>query len=224
MIVRFTLAAGVLLALVACGPSKAPEAKSPPAAKARKGPPPPFVVTPGGANDYFRAYQAGPLALDEYAVGPIIAQTVFSLDALKPRFPKAQVKAAFLHEGAEAPTPIITVEQAGATMLEIQGNPGSGTVGDIRVTGGTPLGPRGETLGMKWADADLDLTRCWMGKGRDVHAVICTQRGEPVLRYVFGVPGWTQDALPPEAVLRDKGFLREFLWRGGAPVGPPAVP
>jgi hypothetical protein len=71
---------------------------------------------------------------------------------------------------------------------------------------------------MKWADADMDYPRCWMGKDRDVHAVICTQPGEPVLRYVFAVPGWTQDAMPPEALLRDKAVLREFLWRGGAPV------
>ncbi len=63
----------------------------------------------------------------------------------------------------------------------------------------------------------MDYPRCWMGKDRDLHAVICTQPGEPVLRYVFAVPGWTQDAMPSEAVLRDKATLREFFWRGGAP-------
>jgi hypothetical protein len=47
--------------------------------------------------------------------------------------------------------------------------------------------------------------------------VICTQPGEPVLRYVFAVPGWTQDTMPPEATLREKATIREFIWRGGAP-------
>ena len=224
MFLRFTLVAAALIGLAPCGPAKTPPTAEPGAAKAPAGPPPPYVVQPGGTNDIFTPYQGGPLPPDEYSVGPIMAPTPFSLDAIKPRFPKAQVKAAFLHQGSGEPTPIITVEQVGAAVLEIQGNPGGSTVGDIRVTGGAPKGPRGETLMMKWADADLDYPRCWMGKDRDVHAVICTQPGEPVLRYVFGVPGWTQDILPPEATLRAKGVLREFVWRGGGPVPLPAVP
>jgi hypothetical protein len=210
---RLILAAS-LLALTACGPADKPQGARTAAAPASA------MVTRqdgSGAVDRFTPYVGGVLALDEFSVGPVMAQTDFSLTAIQPRFPKAVVKSAFLHQGAGEPTPIITVEQDGG-VIEIQGNPGSSTVGDIRITGGTPKGPRGETLMMKWADADMDYPRCWMGKDRDVHAVICTQPGEPVLRYVFAVPGWTQDAMPSEALLRDKAVLREFLWRGGAPV------
>jgi hypothetical protein len=215
--VRHLLLAAPLLALAACGPADKPGASktAPPA-----GAPAPAVVTrqdASGAVDRFTPYEGGPLALDEFSVGPVMAQTAFSLEAIQPRFPKAVVKTAFLHQGAGEPTPIITVEQGGG-VIEIQGNPGARTVGDIRISGGKPKGPRGETLMMKWADADMDYPRCWMGKDRDAHAVICTQPGEPVLRYVFAVPGWTQDAMPPETVLRDKAVLREFLWRGGSPV------
>jgi hypothetical protein len=211
---RLILAAASLLALTACGPADKPQGGKTAAAPA------PAVVTrqaASGAVDRFTPYVGGPLALDEFSVGPVMAQTDFSLTALQPRFPKAAVKSAFLHQGAGEPTPIITVEQDGG-VIEIQGNPGSSTVGDIRISGGAPKGPRGETLMMKWAAADMDYPRCWMGKDRDVHAVICTQPGEPVLRYVFAVPGWTQDAMPSEAMLRDNAVLREFLWRGGAPV------
>ncbi|KQZ05749.1 hypothetical protein ASD21_18965 [Caulobacter sp. Root1455] len=214
--VRRLLLAAPLLALAACGPADKPAASK----NAAPAAPAPAVVTrqdASGAVDRFTPYEGGPLALDEFSVGPVMAQTGFSLEAIQPRFPKAVVKTAFLHQGAGEPTPIITVEQGGG-VIEIQGNPGARTVGDIRISGGTPEGPRGEALGMKWADADMDYPRCWMGKDRDAHAVICTQPGEPVLRYVFAVPGWTQDAMPPEAVLRDKAVLREFLWRGGAPV------
>ena len=213
MLRRLFLAAP-LLALAACGPADKPGATKPAAAT-----PAPAVVTrqtADGKVDRFTPYVGGPLMLDEFSVGPLMAQTEFSMDAIKPRFPKARVKAAFLHDGAGEPMPIITVEQGGG-VLEIQGNPGTTKVGDIRIDGGTPKGPRGETLMMKWADADIDYPRCWMGKDRDVHAVICTQPGEPVLRYVFGVPGWTQDTLPPEAMLREKATLRGFIWRGGAP-------
>ncbi|MFZ0269798.1 DUF1131 domain-containing protein [Caulobacter sp.] len=211
MVRRLILAAS-LLALAACGPADKPQG-------AKTAAPAPAVVTrqdASGGVDRFTPYAGGLLALDEFSVGPLMAQTEFSLTAIQPRFPKAVVKTAFLHQGAGQPTPIITVEQGGG-VLEIQGNPGSTTVGDIRISGGTPKGPRGETLMMKWTDADMDYPRCWMGKDRDVHAVICTQPGEPVLRYVFAVPGWTRDEMPPETVLRDKAVLREFLWRGGAP-------
>jgi hypothetical protein len=211
---RRLILAAPLLALAACGP-----ADKPAASKAAAPAPAPVVATrqdASGAVDRFTPYVGGPLVLDEFSVGPIMAQTDFSLEAIQPRFPKATVKTAFLHPGSGDPTSIITVEQGGG-VIEIQGNPGTSKVGDIRITGGAPKGPRGETLVMKWADADLDYPRCWMGKDRDVHAVICTQPGEPVLRYVFGVPGWTQDAMPSEAVLRDRAVLREFIWRGGAP-------
>ena len=214
---RRLILAAPLLALAACGPADKPatsKAAAPATVQA------PAVVTrqdASGAVDRFTPYVGGPLALDEFSVGPVMAQTDFVLEAIQPRFPKATVKTAFLHQGSGEPTPIITVEQGGG-VIEIQGNPGTSKVGDIRISGGTPQGPRGETLMMKWANADMDYPRCWMGKDRDLHAVICTQPGEPTLRYVFAVPGWTQDTMPPEPVLRDKAVLREFFWRGGAPV------
>lgn len=215
---RALILAAPLLALAACGPADKP-ASGKAAVTAPAAAPAPTLVTrtdASGKVDRFTPYLGGPLALDEFSVGPIMAQTDFSLEAIKPRFPKATVKAASLHREAGAPTPIIAVEQ-GDGVIEIQGNPGTAKVGDIRISGGAPQGPRGETLGMRWADADMDYPRCWKGKDLDVQAVICTQPGEPVLRYVFAVPGWTEAAMPPEAVLRDKAVLRAFFWRGGAP-------
>lgn len=217
---RSLILAAPLLALAACGPAEKTPAGATQAGKPAAAAPAPAMVTrktADGAVDRFTPYEGGPLMLDEFSVGPLMAQTEFSLEAVTPRFPKAVVKSAFLHQGAGEPTPIITVEQGGG-VIEVQGNPGSTKVGDVRVSGGTPQGPRGETLGLRWADAGMDYPRCWMGKDRDVHAVICSQPGEPVLRYIFAVPGWTQDTMPPETVLRDKATLREFLWRGGAPV------
>ena len=223
MMQRSTLLVAALLGLAACGPADRPADSKATA---------PATSTPGlvtrhdksGAVDRFTPYESGPLSLDEFSVGPVMAQTEFSMEAIKPRFPKAKVEGVFMRDdGSESTLMGITVEQGGG-VIDIHGNPGALTVGDIRITGGTPKGPRGEILGMKWAAADLDYPRCWMGKERDVHSVICTQPGEPVLRYVFAVPGWTQDAMPPEATLRDKAVLREFIWRGGAPVGPLPTP
>ena len=207
--------AAPLLALTACGPADKPSVTKPAASAT-----PPAVVTrqaADGSVDQFTPYVGGPLMLDEFSVGPLMAQTEFSMEAIKPRFPKAKAESFFIRNDAGASTLIgITVVQSGGE-IDISGNPGTTKVGDIRITGGTPKGPRGETLGLKWADADIDYPRCWMGKDRDIHAVICTQPGEPALRYVFGVPGWTQDALPSEVILRERATLRGFIWRGGAP-------
>ncbi|MBO9560479.1 MAG: DUF1131 domain-containing protein [Caulobacter sp.] len=220
MLRRLILAAP-LLALAACGPADKPQAgKTESAAPAASAPATVMVTRKAadGSVDRFTPHEGGPLALDEFSVGPIMAQTEFSLEAIRPRFPKAKVEGIFIrHDGGPSEPIGVTVLQDGGE-IEISPNPGSTKVGDIRISGGTPQGPRGETLGLKWADAGMDYPRCWMGKDRDVHAVICTQPGEPVLRYIFAVPGWTQDTMPPEAMLRDKATLREFLWRGGAPV------
>ena len=215
MTARIALIAAALLPLAACGPKETTKA---PAATPASAEAPALVTrkTASGAVDRFTPYVSGPLALDEYSVGPVMAQTEFSLDAITPRFPKGQVKAGLLHDGAGEPIPIITVEQGGG-VIEIRGNPGSPLVGDMRVTGGSPVGPRGEILRMKFADADMDYDRCRIGDGRDRYAVVCSQPGEPVLRYVFGVPGWTADVLPPLDVLRQKAVLRGFVWKGGAP-------
>ena len=215
MLRRLFLAAP-LLALAACGPADKPGATKPAAAT-----PAPAVVTrqtADGKVDRFTPYVGGPLMLDEFSVGPLMAQTEFSPEAIQPRFPKGKFESVLMrHDFAASTLMGITVMQNGGE-IEISGNPGTTKIGDIRITGGTPQGPRGEILGQKWSEADIDYPRCWMGKDRDAHAVICTQPGEPVLRYVFAVPGWTQDTLPSEATLREKATLRGFIWRGGAPV------
>ena len=217
MTARLALILAPMLLLAACGPKPRPVEPAParPAAAAQSG--------PTAKVDRFTPYENGPLALDEYAVGPIMGQTAFTLEAIKARFPKAQVKSLFLHEADGVMTPIITVDQDGMGLLEIAGESGAGTVGTIRVAGGPATGPRGETLLMKWAAADLDLARCRIGEGRERHAVVCSRLGEPVLRYVFGVPGWTQDVMPPVETLRQKAILSEFVWKGGAPFAAPAA-
>lgn len=210
---RFLLIAAPLALLAACGPAEKPAAPAAGPAQVTDAADPGRPTAPVAR---FTPYEGGPLALDEYAVGPIAAQTPFTLEAIQARFPKARVKNAFLHGAGEAKTPIITVDQDGTGVLEVSGDPSTGMVGEIRVAGGPAAGPRGEALLMKWSAADMDLPRCRMGQGRDRYGVICTQPGEPVLRYVFGVPGWTKDELPPADVLAAKAFLREFVWKSGA--------
>jgi hypothetical protein len=188
MSVRITLIAGSLALLAACGPSEKPvEPASAPAAAA-----------PAPATDL--------LALDEYAVGPIMAQTPFKAETIQALFPKDKVAST---------ASSITVSRDGATMLDIQGEPGLTTVGEIRIAGRSATGPRGEGLGMKWPLLDVPLKRCWMGKDAYRHAVICAQPGEPVLRYVFEVPGWTEDQLPSTDILAG-ATLSGFIWKSGA--------
>jgi hypothetical protein len=177
-----------LALLAACGPADKPtEPASAPASA------PPTAAT-------------SLLALDEYMVGPIMAQTPFKAEAIQALFPKDKVAT----EGS-----VITVSRDGAKMLEILGEPGLSTVGEIHIAGRSATGPRGEVFGMPWSKLDVPLKRCWMGQDAYRHAVICTQPGESVLRYVFEVPGWTTDELPPVDVLA-RATLRDFIWKSGA--------
>ena len=185
-----------LMLLVACGPADRPvEPASAPVTAPSKG------------------ATGSLLALDEYAVGPIMAQTPFKAEAIQALLPKDTIAA----EGS-----VITVARDGIPMLRILSEPGLSTVGEIRIAGRLAIGPRGEVFGMPWTKLDVPLKRCWMGQEAYRHAVICTQPGESVLRYVFEAPGWTTDELPPVDVLA-KATLRDFIWKSGAggyvPVG-----
>ncbi|MBU4434912.1 MAG: DUF1131 domain-containing protein [Alphaproteobacteria bacterium] len=190
MLSRVALILVPLALLVACGPAN--------------------TSAPTGSAGAVPAPAASPadraLALDEYAVGPIVAQTPFTVAAIQALFPKDQV--ALSDE-------VIMVTRDDVVMLEIRGERGLATVGEIRIAGRSGLGPRGEVLGMAWPKLDVPLKRCWMGRDDDLHAVICTQPGEPVLRYVFEVPGWKRNTMPPREVLASAS-LRGFIWKSGA--------
>lgn len=183
MLPRLVLIAAPLALLLACGPAETVNAPA---------------ATP--------AVAAALLTLDDYAVGPIMAQTPFRADAIQALFPADKVQA----DGA-----VIIVVRGGDVMLHILSEPGLTTVGEIRIAGRSARGPRGEVLGMAWPKLDVPLKRCWMGQDPYRYAVICTQPGESVLRYVFAVPGWTQDVLPPADVLA-RATLRDFIWKSGA--------
>jgi len=177
-----------LALLAACGPADKP---APPASVPAAAPSVPATPL---------------LALDEYAVGPIMAQAPFKAEAIQALFPNDRVAM----EGS-----VITVARDDVTMLKILGEPGLTTVGEIHIAGRSASGPRGEVFGMPWPRLDVPLKRCWMGQDAYRHAVICTQPGESVLRYVFEVPGWTSDEAPPTEVLA-KATLRDFIWKSGA--------
>jgi hypothetical protein len=186
---RIALIATSLALLAACGPADKPVE---PASTRASAPP--------------TAAASSLLALDEYAVGPIMAQTPFKAEAIQALFPKDKVAT----EGT-----VITVSRDDAPMLQIHGEPSLTTVGEIRIAGRSATGPRGEVFGMPWPKLDVPLKRCWMGQEAYRHAVICTQPGESVLRYVFEVPGWTTDDLPSTDVLAT-ATLRDFIWKSGA--------
>jgi hypothetical protein len=177
-----------LALLAACGPAEKP-------------------VEPASAPAAAASAPATPLLpLDEYAVGPIMAQTPFKLEAIQALFPNDTVT---------AKGDVINVARDGAPLLEIHAEPGLTTVGEIHIAGRLASGPRGEVFGMPWPKLDVPLKRCWMGQDAYRHAVICTQPGESVLRYVFEVPGWTSDVLPSVDVLA-RATLRDFIWKSGA--------
>lgn len=207
MISRQALLIPLLALLAACGPAKQSQDASKSEAKA----PVAVAVAP---------YAGGPLAMTKDGVGPISGATAFDLPTLKALFPKAKVEQAFLHFSQGPAQPIITVEQDSVPLAEI-GKTDEGEIAYVRVAAGDARGPKDERLLAKWADLGFTADQCRAGDGREINAVICVRPEAPTVSYVFGVPGWTQGGVPPEATLKGKAQLNELIWRPaeGANVG-----
>ncbi|WP_299007068.1 DUF1131 family protein [uncultured Caulobacter sp.] len=206
---RHILLALPLVLLAACGPAKKDEAAEAPK-PAAKGPVA-VAVAP---------YAGGPLTISKDGVGPISGSTAFDLPTLKALFPKAKVEQAFLHFGEGPAQPIITIEQDNTPLLEI-GKTDEGAIAYVAASGGDIRSPKGEQLLAKWADLGFTTDQCRAGQGREINQVICVRPEAATVSYVFGVPGWTEGGVPPEAVLKAKGQLNALVWRPaeGAAVG-----
>jgi hypothetical protein len=209
MTLRHTFLALPLVLLAACGPAKKDEtqAAAPPAADK----PVQIAIAP---------YAGGPLKVTKDGVGPINGTVAFDLATLKVLFPKAKVDNAFLHFGEGPPQPIINIEQDNIPLAEV-GKNDEGEIAYARVNAGDARGPNDEQLLAKWADLGFTVDQCRAGEGREVNMTICVRPEAPTVAYVFGVPGYAGKAVPPEATLKAKGQLNEFVWRPaeGAVVG-----
>jgi hypothetical protein len=204
MTLRHTLIALPLLALAACGPAKNDEAAAP-AAAADAGTKAPVRVA-------IAPYAGGPLKVSNDGVGPINSSVAFDLNTLKVLFPKAKVEQAFLHFGEGPAQPIINVEQDNVPLAEI-GKTDEAEIAYVRVNAGDARGPKDERLLAKWDGLGFTVDQCRAGEGREVNMTICVRPEAPNVAYVFGVPGYTGTAVPPEATLKAKGQLNEFVWR-----------
>ncbi|PVM84939.1 DUF1131 domain-containing protein [Caulobacter radicis] len=215
MTLRLALLAAPLALLAACGPAE----KTPASSSGQSSGQPAVQAAPeaakpadGSAVIKITPYVGGPLQVAAAGVGPITAATAFDQPTIQALFPKAQVKAAFIHVGDGPPGPIITVEQDNVPLLEI-GKGADGGIAEIRLAAGDVRGPKGESLLAKWAALGFTRDQCRAGEGRTVNQTICVRPEAPTVSYVFGVPGWTKGGVPDEATLKAKGQLNEFVWR-----------
>lgn len=201
MTLRHTFLALPLVVLAACGPAKKDETAAAPDAGTKA--PVQVAIAP---------YAGGPLKVSKDGVGPINATVAFDLATLKVLFPKAKVDQAFLHFGEGPPQPIINIEQDNVPLAEV-GKNDEGEIAYVRVNAGDARGPKDEQLLAKWADLGFTVVQCRAGEGREVNMTICVRPEAPTVSYVFGVPGYVGKAVPPEATLKAKGQLNEFVWR-----------
>ena len=215
MTLRHTLLALPLVLLAACGPAKKDETQPAPGATpaAETGAKAPVHVA-------IAPYAGGPLKVSNDGVGPINGSVAFDLATLKVLFPKAKVEQAFMHFGEGPAQPIITVEQDNTPLAEI-GKNDEAEIAYVRVEAGDARGPKDEQLLAKWADLGFTVDQCRAGEGREINQTICVRPEAPNVSYVFGIPGYTGKAVPPEATLKAKGQLNAFIWRPaeGAVVG-----
>ncbi len=121
---------------------------------------------------------------------------------------------------------MITVAQDGVQILEIDDGtrswPGTDDpmIGQVRAVGGPVRGPGGETLMTPWSKAGFDRAQCEIGSGHDANKVVCARPGDGEVTYVFAVPGWQSEEMPPASLLRAKAYLSQIVWTP-PPVGRP---
>ncbi len=210
--VRF-LAAALCLALAACGPRTSDRP----------------VADPTDPHPLPIPYTGGPLAISQDAVGPLRWDAPRTAEVLRALFPDAKIDRQVRTDG-DTQAPVLIVERNNQPILEAVGPPDDpllanrGSPFEIRIYGGEPVGPNGERLMDRWSRLGLKAADCTMGEGRDRFALVCPAPKTEGVALIFGIPGWTSDQTPPDAVLADKAFLREFLWTYSQhPISPPAV-
>jgi Protein of unknown function (DUF1131) len=163
-------------------------------------------------------YVAGDLQIAHWGAGPIRPWTFFESPRVRDLFPKAAVRDDIVRISHDETMAVITVEQDGAKLFEIddgQGNvPGTDDpeIGKVRAVGGPVRGPGGEALGLSWTSAGFDLSQCEIGTDEDANKVICARSGDGQVTYVFTVPGWWSEEVPSQSLLRAKGYLSQIVW------------
>lgn len=154
----------------------------------------------------------------EWGVGPIRDGVYFESPRIRELFPLAQVRDEVAQIAPDETRDVITVSQGGVELLEIvdgySNYPGTDDpmIGRVRLVGGPVRGAHGETLGMSWTKAGFDLSQCEVGEGRDVNTVVCARAQEGAVTYIFVIPGWDSEEVPPESLLRAKGYLKTIAW------------
>jgi hypothetical protein len=165
-----------------------------------------------------KPYASGVVQVGRWGVGPIRAGTYFESPRIRDLFPKATVKDGEIRIAPDETMAVITVEQDGLRLLEIDDGtrnaPGTDDpmIGQVRAVGGPVRGPGGELLNTTWNAARFDLSQCEIGSEHDANAVVCARPGDGQVTYVFAVPGWDSEELPPESLLRAKAYLSQIVW------------
>jgi hypothetical protein len=184
----------------------------------------------GGPEPLQHPYESGPLRTGRWGIGPIRADTYFESPMIRELFPKARVRDVTLRVAPDETMAAITVTQEGRQILEIDDGtanaPGTDDpmIGAVRAVGGPVIGPAGETLAMSWTAAKFDLSQCEIGVDRDRNSVICARRGEGAVTFIFAVPGWDSEEVPPESLMRRVAYLNQIVWTPPPPPAPSSAP
>jgi hypothetical protein len=164
------------------------------------------------------AWRSGEIQVARWGVGPIRPMTFFEAPRIRELFPEAKVEEAEIRVSQDETLAVITVTQHGRPLLEIDDGtryaPGTDDplIGKVRAVGGPVVGPGGERINLSWKAAKFDLSQCEIGTDHDANRVICARPGDGLVTYVFAVPGWDSEEVPPASLLRAKAYLSQIVW------------
>lgn len=187
--------------------------------------PPPRTMPEPSAQPYVD----GPLIIGLKGIGPIRSSAYFETARIRDLFPKARLQESVVQIDPLDPKDTlddIIVYHGDAPMLEIDDGtrsaPGTDDplVGQVRAIGGPVVGPRGERIGMRWPDAQFDLTQCEIGELHQRGRIVCARPHEGSVTYIFAVPSWNPVDLPSPLLLNQRAYLMEMVWTPSTTRGP----
>lgn len=160
------------------------------------------------------AVKSGPYDVSERGVGPLGDDTPFTAQAVVAAYPDARVERQ-VFSFAENSEPMWRADAPDGTALEVFGDVDE-TVSRVLVAGGPFMGPGGTKLLQPWSETGFKVAQCRAGEGRWLNNVVCRRPEDSNVQVIFAVPGWTGEAMPPEAALRERAKLSAFYWTQGA--------
>ncbi|MEM9206568.1 MAG: DUF1131 family protein [Pseudomonadota bacterium] len=124
------------------------------------------------------------VSLSEDAAGPITAATPYSAQSLSGLFPGFKFDTVRTMDDGRVVNFLAGFDEDGFQAFQVEGNASRRAITAVHVVGPAGAGPRGERVGMTYADVGGRGMSCDAGRGQWTGMAICKRSGSKI-SYIF---------------------------------------